>query len=36
MSQKLTSYEQETIISFNEDEDIAHIFTSEETWRKHL
>jgi len=27
MSQELTSYEQETIISFNKAEDIAHIFT---------
>ena len=36
MSQRLTSYEQETIISFNKAEDIAHIFIYEKTWQKHL
>ena len=36
MSQKLTSYEQETIIGFNKAEDTAYIFTYEKTWQKHL
>ncbi len=36
MPRKLTSYEQETIINFNRAEDIAHIFTYEKTWQKHL
>jgi hypothetical protein len=36
MSRKLTNYEQETIINFNEEEKIAHIFTYEKTWQKHL
>ncbi len=36
MTRTLTSYEQETIINFNKDEDIAHIFTYEKTWQKHL
>ena len=36
MSQKLTSYEQETIINFNKAEDIAYIFTYDRTWQKHL
>ena len=36
MPQKLTSYEQETIINFNKAEDIAYIFTYEKTWQKHL
>ena len=36
MSKRLIGYEQETIISFNKDEDIAHIFTYEKTWQKHL
>jgi len=36
MSKKLTAYEQDTIISFNKAEDIAHIFTYEKTWQKHL
>ena len=36
MGQRLTSYEQETIINFNKAEDIAHIFTYEKTWQKHL
>lgn len=36
MSRTLSAYEQETIISFNKAEDIAHIFTYEKTWQKHL
>ena len=36
MPRKLTYYEQETIIHFNKAEDIAHIFTYEKTWQKHL
>jgi len=36
MARRLSSYEQETIISFNKAEDIAHIFTYEKTWQKHL
>lgn len=36
MSRRLASYEQETIITFNKDEDVAHIFTYERTWQKHL
>ena len=36
MSRALPAYEQETIISFNKAEDIAHIFTYEKTWQKHL
>ena len=36
MNKKLTNYEQETIINFNKEEDIAHIFTYEKTWQKHL
>jgi hypothetical protein len=36
MRQRLTSYEQETIISFNKAEDIARIYTCEKSWQKHL
>jgi len=36
MSRTLSAYEQETILSFNKVEDIAHIFTYEKTWHKHL
>ena len=36
MARKLTNYEKETIINFNKDETIAHIFTYEKTWQKHL
>jgi len=36
MSRALSAYEQETIISFNKAEDVAHIFTYEKTWQKHL
>lgn len=32
----LSNYEQETIINFNKDEAIAHIFTYEKTWQQHL
>lgn len=33
VSRALTACEQETIISFNRAEDIAHIFTYEKTWQ---
>jgi len=36
LSHKLSNYEQETIINFNKDEAIAHIFTYEKTWQQHL
>jgi len=36
MRRGLSSYEQETIINFNKDEAIAHIFTYEKTWQQHL
>ena len=32
----LTNYEQETIITFNKEEKVAHIFTYEKTWQQHL
>ena len=36
MRRKLSNYERETIINFNKDEAIAHIFTYEKTWQQHL
>lgn len=36
MPGRLTNYEQETIINFNKAEDIAHIYTCEKTWQRHL
>jgi hypothetical protein len=36
MRRGLSNYEQETIITFNKDEAIAHIFTYEKTWQQHL
>ena len=36
MARTLTSYEEETIIDFNEAEDVAYIFTCEKTWQNHL
>jgi len=36
MGGRLSNYEQETIISFNKDEAIAHIFTYEKAWQQHL
>ena len=36
MSRTLSAYEQEITINFNKDEDVAHIFTYERTWQKHL
>jgi hypothetical protein len=36
MRRGLSNYEQETIIAFNKDEAIAHIFTYEKTWQQHL
>ena len=32
----LTNYEQETIITFNKEEKVAHIWTYEKTWQHHL
>ncbi len=32
----LSNYEQETIINFNKDEAVAHIFTYEKVWHQHL
>ena len=36
MRRGLSNYEQETIINFNKDEAIAHIFTYEKVWQQHL
>ena len=36
MSRKLTRYERETIINFNEGDDMASIFTYNRAWQKHL
>ncbi len=36
MRHRLSNYEQETIINFNKDEAIAHIFTYKQTWQQHL
>ena len=36
MPSKLTNYEQETIINFNKEEQIAYVFTYEKTWQKHF
>ena len=33
---RLPAYEQETIINFNKEENIADIFTYEKTWQRHL
>jgi len=33
---KLTRYERETIINFNEDEEMANIFTYNRRWQEHL
>jgi hypothetical protein len=33
---RLSRYEQETIINFNKGEAIAHIFTYEKAWQRHL
>ena len=33
---RLTKYEKETIINFNELEPMAYIFTYSKTWQKHL
>ena len=35
-SKGLSNYEQETIINFNKDEPVAHIFTYEKKWQRHL
>ena len=36
MKRKLTNFELETIINFNEGEDTAYIFTYNKSWQKHL
>lgn len=36
MSRKLSNYEKETIINFNEGEDVASIFTYNKSWQKHF
>jgi hypothetical protein len=36
MSRALSAYEQGTIISFNKEENTAHIFTYDRKWQKHL
>jgi hypothetical protein len=36
MSRNLTGYEKETIITFNEGEDTAYIFTYNRSWQRHL
>lgn len=36
MPGRLTNYEQEAIINFNKAEDIAHIFTYNKRWQRHL
>jgi len=36
MRRGLSNYQQETIINFNKDEALAHIFTYEKTWQQHL
>ncbi|KKL91939.1 hypothetical protein LCGC14_1889730 [marine sediment metagenome] len=36
MPEKLTLVERETIINFNEGEDLASIFTYNKTWQNHL
>ena len=34
--ERLTNYERETIINFNEEEKLANIFTYNKAWQKHL
>ena len=36
VARQLSNYEQETIINFNKEEDMASIFTYEKTWQQHL
>lgn len=36
MPKTLSGYEKETIITFNEAEDVAHVFTYNKTWQQHL
>ena len=36
MGKTLSNYEQETIINFNKEEQVAYIFTYEKTWQKHI
>jgi len=36
LTRRLTNYEKETIINFNEADNIASIFTCNKSWQKHL
>ena len=36
MSRNMTAYEKETIITFNEAEDTAYIFTYNRSWQRHI
>ena len=33
---KLTRYELETVINFNQEEDTGYVFTYESTWQRHI
>ena len=33
---RLTKYEQETIINFNQGEDVAYIYTCSKSWMRHM
>ena len=35
-ARNLTAYELETVINFNQEEKLVHIFTYEMTWQRHL
>ncbi len=35
MHTSLSNYERETVITFNEAEDTAHVFTYNKTWQRH-
>ncbi len=35
-SKGLSNYEQETIINFNKEDQVAYIFTYEKKWQRHL
>ena len=36
MSKTLPGHDQETIITFNNEEEVAYIFTYDRTWQRHL
>jgi len=36
MATVISKYERETVITFNEEEQIAHIFTYNRAWQRHL